>query len=309
MGLNLFDLELLHHFTTSTALTLNGDPVIKTIWRINVPQIGFSYDFVMRGILALSSLHLARFRPEKHELYVSHAKASHQIGLRASTSLLPHVTQENCTALYIFSALTCMIALGSPRNPEDFLLVEDENVAEWLVLFRGTRSIISYSEDSLHSGVLGPMFITGDRRIRVRDTPSNGYSPEEDQLRELQRLIIENTGNQQHLEAYTKAIEELRKSITIIYKIGVQSYEPTDAFIWIFRVADEYLLLLKERTQEALAIFAHFCVMLKRLSVVWWIEGWSTHLLSQVYSSLDEGHRPWIRWPIEETGWVPPEIR
>jgi hypothetical protein len=35
-GLNLLDLELLHNYTTSTANTLHIDPVMKTLWKINV---------------------------------------------------------------------------------------------------------------------------------------------------------------------------------------------------------------------------------------------------------------------------------
>jgi hypothetical protein len=35
-GLNLLDLELLHNYITSTANTLNADPAMKTLWKINV---------------------------------------------------------------------------------------------------------------------------------------------------------------------------------------------------------------------------------------------------------------------------------
>lgn len=46
--LNMVDLELLHNFSTSTSLTFSNELIIKTLWRINVPQIGFSHEFVMR---------------------------------------------------------------------------------------------------------------------------------------------------------------------------------------------------------------------------------------------------------------------
>jgi hypothetical protein len=35
------------------------------------------------------------------------------------------------------------------------------------------------------------------------------------------------------------------------------------------------------------------------------MEGWSIHLISGIYDSLDEEHRLWLRWPMEEIGWVP----
>lgn len=82
-------------------------------------------------------------------------------------------------------------------------------------------------------------------------------------------------------------------------------FETSDIFIWLFRVQDDYLELLKRHSQEALVIFAYFCVILKRLDHHWWIEGWSTHLMEKIWGILDEEHRLWVRWPIEEIGWIP----
>lgn len=75
-------------------------------------------------------------------------------------------------------------------------------------------------------------------------------------------------------------------------------------FTWLHQLSQEYLNLLKTKDNEALCVFAFFCVLLKRLEHNWWIEGWGVHVISQIYALLDEAHRPWIRWPIEEIGWV-----
>ena len=56
--LNLVDLEFLHNYCTSTALTLHRDPPTIRLWSITVPEFGFIHDYVMHGILALSALHL-----------------------------------------------------------------------------------------------------------------------------------------------------------------------------------------------------------------------------------------------------------
>lgn len=98
-ALNLSDLELLHNYVTSTAFTLHTDPALKALWRINAAQLGFQNDFVMRGILALSALHLSRFRPERRDFYMSQALLQHQAGLRMTTGLLSSITKENCSAV------------------------------------------------------------------------------------------------------------------------------------------------------------------------------------------------------------------
>ncbi|KAH8593540.1 hypothetical protein B0O99DRAFT_515376, partial [Bisporella sp. PMI_857] len=303
--LNLMDLELLHNYYMYTANTLHGDIVMKTLWRLNVPQIGFCHDFVMRGILAISALHLAYNRPQTRELYLSKAIAQHQAGLRQATSILAQVSHENCAAVYIFTALTCIFALASPRKPGDFLVIGDSGIAEWLILFRGTKSIIETSQDALISGPLGPMFSKGSRRYEIRDRYGNEAFPESQRLNELTSFIEEFTSDHEKVEVYRHTIFELRKSYGMVYRNASQTIESGDIFIWLFKVSEEYLELLREKAQEALAIFAYFSVIPKRLEVNWWIEGWSTHLISRIYGLMDEEHRLWIRWPIEEIGWVP----
>ncbi|MCJ1247302.1 hypothetical protein MMC30_004516 [Trapelia coarctata] len=255
----------------------------------------------MRGILAVSALHLAHFRPEKKDFYVAQAMLLHQTALHVATALLTNVTQDNCSALYMFSILTCIFALASPRKLGDFLLVEETGIAEWLFLLRGTRFIADMARETLQSGSLGPIFTSGKRRDQLRTSESNG----DDHLGELQYLINGTATDQQISYIYHASIDELRKSFAVAHNCGPQTYELSDAFIWPYRVSEDYLGLLKQLTPEALAIFAFFCVLLKRLDSHWWMNGWSTHLISRIYDLLDEEHRLWIRWPIEEIGWVP----
>jgi hypothetical protein len=301
--LGLLDLELLHNFCAATCYTIHSDPIQQTIWRINVPQIGFSFDFVMRSILALSGLHLAYLHPKKKDFYRSQALAHHQISLHTATKILPHVTQENCSALCIFSSLTSLFALASPRKPEDFLFVEKTGIAPWLVMFRGTSSIINSSRATLYSGPLGPMFQRGIRRLQLRKAPSKEDSAEEQRLKELHRLITQTTTDRERLHVYAQAIEELRRSFMVLTQ-GHDKVVCTDVLIWVFRVSEEYLLLLREQTQESLCIFAFFCVLLHQLHTVWWGEGWSSHLMNQICLLLNEEHRSWIWWPVEQVGWI-----
>jgi hypothetical protein len=296
--LDLLDLELLHNFSTATCYTIHSDPMQKTIWRIAVPRLGFSYDFVMRGILALSALHLAYLQPEKKDFYLSQALMHHGTGLRIATAILPHVTQENCSALYIFSALASIFALASPRKPTDFLLVEESGIATWLIFFRGARSIVRSAEEALSSGPLGAMFKMGARRYQLRDAPPNIHSIEEEQFQQLQRLMAQAVMDEGRLKIYAEAAEELRKSFTVL-SYTPHCYECMDVFTWVFLVSEEYLLLLKEQTQEALCIFAFFCVLMQQVDSNWWVEGWSVHLVTQIRHLLDDEHRWWIRWPIE----------
>lgn len=274
--------------------------------RLVIPSNSTSPTLTSLLVLALSALHLAYFKPDRRDFFLTIASAHHQTGLRLVNSILPHIDDDNCASIYIFSSITSIFTLASPRAPDDFLVVGESGIAEWLSLFRGVRAIIEVSVETLTRGPLGPIFTTGARRYQLREDLSRERFAEGDILSELAEQIRSTAteATKPHLETYATAIHELEKSFSVIYKEGVRC-EPEDVFIWLFRLSDEYLMLLKERTQEALVIFAFFCVIPKRLEANWWIDGWSTHLMTRIHLLLDNEHRLWVRWPMEEMGWVP----
>lgn len=274
----------------------------RTVWQTTVCEVGFSHEFVLRGILAIAALHLAHLRPSRKEFYIVRGIMHHQLGLRIATSLLPTMNEENCTPLCVFSALAVMFAMASPRTPEDFLLVNDKGLADWMVLMRGMNSIIDSSQLTLLSGPLGLMFQSGHRRFQVRSSePFMLGSEHDNQVLILQQRILDSCVDRARVDAYMGALSEVRKSLTVLFAYA-ESYEGSDAFIWVFKTPETYFSLLKEQDQSALCIFAFFCVGLHRLSGHWWAQGWSIHLMNQIYRLVDEVHRWWIQWPIDQIG-------
>ena len=261
----------------------------------------------MRGILALSALHLARYRPEKKDFYTAQAMQHHQIGLRQATTVLTSLNQENCTGVYIFSALTLFFSVATPRKPSDFLLISENGIADWLALVKGTNFIIVTMKETLMSSSLGPMFTAGKRRIRLREAYVAEASPDENPLAELTSLVLRSIIDGQDIEVYLQAIELLRQPLIAFTTQDKSSpyFEAADAFVWVFLLSDRYLELLRQRTQESLCIFAYFCVVLRRVDSCWWLEGWAMHLIAKIHRLLDEEHRLWIRWAVEEIGWIP----
>lgn len=79
--------------------------MIREFYRTTVVQVGFSCDYVMRIILAISSLHLAHHRPQMLEHYQSIAIVHYQVASRAVVPLIPDVTPGNGQMLFLFSVL------------------------------------------------------------------------------------------------------------------------------------------------------------------------------------------------------------
>lgn len=185
--------------------------------------------------------------------------------------------------------------------------------------------MIKVLDPPTYNGPLKAVFVHGRERWQIVNGDSVNTNPA--LLADLQAAVNKTVTEPELLEIYNQTILHLRRSLSLLFPLqdeddrmgGVpfssggsgsksSSLEPWDIFIWKWSSARDFLPLLRgpEARQEAVAIFAHFLIMIKKLENQWWIEGWATHLIEKAWSMLDQEHRLWIQWPIEELGWVPP---
>jgi hypothetical protein len=300
--------ELFENFLTRTYSTLNQDPVQKKVWKETIPEIANSFEFVMHSLLAFSALHLAYLHPEERSHYEFLALIHHQTSIHIAGPILLNVTVENCSALYIFSIVTALITVASSPEPGDFL-IRESGIAPWIEMFRGIRAIMMSSREALLSGPLKLMILNGLQRIQSRESEDLHKAKATEPLTGEQELLIlqmqiETSTDPESLGIYAGAIEALRKSYSAYYLHDYNS-GTTDAFIWVYYISNEYISLLRNQTQESLCIFAFFCVLLHQKNSPWWCEGSSIYLMTQIESVLNEKHRHWIRWPLEQVLYSP----
>lgn len=303
----LNDLELLHHYTTSACLTFSADPMVRNFWRVNVPQIGFTTPYVLKGLLSLSALHLAKFRPERKDFYLAAALSQHTAAVSLASHLILRITAETCVELFLFSTMVNYFAFGKPREPDTFLLTRHGALPEWLTLFRGVRAVMETEIDVIRRSPVAALFETG---FAVHEYWIS-HTFENETLRALEANIRDTLKDEpKKLDTMMLAMDDLKRSYAIFYG-GPESKPQTDddkvrgIFIWLFKTSDEFIALVGQGHSEALCILAYFCVLMRRLDFLWWMEGWGLHLIECIYSRLNDSYRCWIRWPIEETGWVP----
>ncbi|KAH8686094.1 C6 zinc finger protein [Tricladium varicosporioides] len=302
LSLNIMDLELLHHFDISTSYTLSNVPALQTFFRVVVPQIGFQYPFLLHGALALSSLHLTKFKQgDAHARYLNQAHYHYETALRAATSLLPLINSETAVPLYLFGSLCSLITLGLGPKAGDFLLFGNEGVVEWLLLFRGMRSIIDMNYEGLRHSELAPMFQIAIQNIH------NERSANIEHLNELREMIAETAKADPDLEMYLFSLDALAKSFPAEAAPGTRATQasPQVTFVWFYRVSDTFVQRLQERRPLALLILSYFCVVLNDLSSFWWMKGWAQHLMGEIYSCINKDFQIWLRWPMSEIGWIP----
>lgn len=301
-SLSIFDMELLHHFVISTCYTLSPAPAVRAIWREEAPRLGFTMPAVLHAILAVSALHLAHSNPSRRVSCISRAHEHHNTAVRIVTPDLPSLTSHNGDEIFLFSALTCIFACANARYERNFLMFfESGHLAEWALLFRGTKTIIDYSEHDFPRGKLGPIFVNG---MLLSATRSGEQALEHGLMYvwELKQMISRECSHDDACcEMYQNAVNSLAKILGVVMKPGEgPTLQSADVFVWLLEVSDGYLEQLLQEAPIALIIFGYFCVALRQIECMWWTDGLSGQLMEQLYAVLDEHYQDWLRWPKEQ---------
>lgn len=195
------------------------------------------------------------------------------------------------------------VALGSPRDHTGLsLLIGESSFPDWIFLLNGVKHLLECLQMAPYKGLLSPVLEIGARRWQASHEPHHAEST---LLKALEERIASTLRDDTLLEIYQEAIDELRCQLSFTLSADYQTLDIIDAFVWQFAMAERFFPLLKIPTQEAIAIFAHHCIVLNRLEGHKWLQGWAVCLISRAWDLLDAEHRPWIQWPIEEIGWVP----
>ena len=210
-GLDVLDLELLHHYTTSTYGTLpsGATPDEHQLWQIQVVQLGFHHEFLLRGILAVAALHLAYLQNTKprresssgsgrsRETLLLRASAHQSIAVRLFYEALNHVQASNCTAIFAFSCIIVALTFATPKGATTAADGDDDDrnnttsspaavggvqkeILDWFYMVRGCNSVLQTQWPTLSRSFLAPLLKRGMMHEtaasqEVRDTASHAH--------------------------------------------------------------------------------------------------------------------------------------
>ena len=165
-----------------------------------------------------------------------------------------------------------------------------------MTLIMGCTSFVRAAGDKSNEGRLTAMLLHSRERQDLRLVTQR-----KDHLRQLRGLIHSSISPGDLRSTYAAIIYELNLSFGVFYET-LGPCDLVDIFIWVAN-AQNLIPLLERQEPEALAILAHFCLLLNRLPEHWWLEGWVGHLMAMINSTLDDSYRSWIAWPLKEIRW------
>lgn len=108
------DLELMHHFTAIVCSTLSDREDVQNVWGMVLPQISFSCDYLLHGILAFSALHIAIQKSEQSEDYLNCSMLHLHYALNTYRRSLSTISAQNCISLFAFSSLIVVHVCALP---------------------------------------------------------------------------------------------------------------------------------------------------------------------------------------------------
>ncbi|KAI5918883.1 hypothetical protein F4810DRAFT_689815 [Camillea tinctor] len=296
------EVELMHHYTAVTYSTLSHCPAVQRILQYDLPREALSHPFLMHQILAFSGYHMAYLRPNYRRLYLMQA-SQHQNrtidGMREALSR--DITSSNCHAIYATSIfiMVCAFAVYPSNEKYNELFSPVDNLPNIFTLAKGMGLILHAHRDGLLNGPLKLLFhahLDGPA-IETPCQPLLCRVPELIAQIEENGLLEEPTKQCMKDAAY--ALSNCLHRVTMVNNEKTTS-ELRAVFLWPLMLSNEFVDFIRQQHPAALAILAHYSVILHAAELdVWFLKGWAKALTESVSDSL--ANTPWsplVEWVV-----------
>lgn len=287
----------MHHWTRVVAPGLGDNglgPPLTDIFQLHIPRLAFKYEFLLRGLLSVSALHLSYLNPILKAEYDLKASTHQDKALASFQEVLPLVDESNCHALFAFSCLLLPIAFAT--SSRDLASQEPRtDLFDWIYLLRGGHSILLLRREAIKNGVFEPMLVN----MSYNEVSDPFVFTDAKRIADLFKLCHQ-MDDEEMSQACTLAVHTLLSTFiqaAQLRKRGEGFVIPS--LVWPVHLSPKFLDLLSERKAEALIILAHYCVLMDwgAHADTWFLEGWARYMLDAIKDSLSEERRPMVAWP------------
>ncbi|KAH8788469.1 hypothetical protein F5883DRAFT_532132 [Diaporthe sp. PMI_573] len=290
----------MHHYTSTSYLTICCSPSVQKVFQSDIPKEPFAHPFLLHQILALSAYHLAYLQPDHRHPFLTDAAKHQNNAINLMRVALTDTNSSNCHALFASSALLTLGAFATYPSQEkyDETFAPVDSLLDIFTLTVGMRTIFRTSDVDLRKGPLGNIFVRGPGDDSRR-TVETKLQPLFDQLSYLNCMIAESCIPE------TRIVHEATLSlIDCIVKVSSANVLTVPAefravFLWPGMMSGKYLSMLRKQHPAALVVLAHFCVVMRMAEPFsWFLEGWAKALMTAIFEQVSEGL--WSRlleWP------------
>lgn len=297
-------LELLHHFIAVTSEALGGTATSCQAWKLAIPQIALSHDFLMHSILAVAALHISHLRPEQRRSYWERAAMHQDRALELQQEALANASRGNADALFAFSLLVIYYAFASPKasGSQD----SEQPLAgaiQCISIMCGIRYVMLRIQQWVEEGPLAQLL-----SFHPNNMICNHSFSDPDTERYFQKFLVlcstssdmNKTHEFEDIEQYAAAASTLRASFLQAESKADSALNTPPIWNWACRLAPEFLQRLGKLHPIPLVLVAHWCVILAQIRQYWWIQGWVDHTMGQIKEALPQEYHEWLDWPTKQ---------
>lgn len=297
------DLQLLHHFSTYTALTMSEMESIRRCYQITYPRVGYASKAVMHGILGVASLHLAHLYADQRAKWLVISTNHQNRAISGFRLTLPTITQENCDELYTLSSLTTMLRCASlpfpsdPRRPDPI-----DDTCEVFMLMRGVNEVLKTSYVWVAQGPVGAMLVPERLGPYIPFESTEMLPLDEFGIQErfdtLKALALHDSFDPAIRKTLLQSVASLSNCFRMILA-QPPDREPGLLLIWPIRVFPEFIFLIRQRHPAALIFLAHYCIAFHNHSNFWWLGDRGQRVVMAIAEQIEPEWRDYLHWPLE----------
>ncbi|KAJ0413647.1 hypothetical protein BJY00DRAFT_56674 [Aspergillus carlsbadensis] len=286
-------LELMHKFSTETYQSLCNSSADFYIWQMVVPRKALAHDFLMNGILAIASLHMASsMDPMGASTYINTALEYHNQTLTPFRHAIDDINYENCDAVFAHSVVTTVIGIALPQltTENDEKVSMTEKIILAAELLQGVSNILRICRPWMQLKLFSSEGDFWERSNIGLDADT------EVALNNLYALLDEvpNSDQQSMLK---EALALLRQCFTRY----ANSRDVASILAWTAAAKKGFVGALRSRQPLALLILMYWGALLHELhGRVWWAKNSGSALVSDLSVELQSYYPRWksiLMWP------------
>ncbi|RMJ26454.1 hypothetical protein PHISP_02663 [Aspergillus sp. HF37] len=295
------DLELMHKFSTDTYRSLCTEPSDHYAWQTILPHEAFDHDFLLKGVLALASLHIASTLEAPAALsYIDTALEYHNMSFGPYREAIDNLTPTNCDAVVGHSVITTVIGITIPRLTAEREESPNmtENITVVFELLKGLSNILRISRPLMKTR----LFLSNSEYFKVN---TNNLDPSTDAA--LGRLATLNDDTLASVDTEQHRIN--KSAISILRQCFCRFVDNGDAgsvLAWLAAGNKEFVHCLRCRKSFPMMILMHWGVLLDQLDgQIWWARNSGKALVSELLTALPHGDFRWEDarlWPKQKLG-------
>lgn len=295
----------MHHYSTSTCFTMTDVEQNQSTWQHDMARLAFKHEFLLHGLLALSALHMSSDTYFRDYSLGGLARNHQSLALESYIPLLKDINQDNCNALFAFSAILGATSFAFLQHQEVEISSSEfiTSVIDVFELLVGSTAIAIEGRTWLQNGSLSCLL--GPHPFLARETSDCSVDAKSSLDAVLACAEVaqspESSGPntpESCMSIYASSAEQL----TGLFPASANKLVSMEKVIgWPALSGSPLISRLKKGDAIAMIILAHYGAALHTNEHIWYLKGLGNRLVRAIFDIVEEEWRPYLSWPLSRT--------